>query len=170
MQNKNILFIPNSINFILINTPKQATIFLFSNFFFYTFIVHKFHIFYNTFLNYFEWQNYWTIKTYWQKIIKLWTFFFLKKYIILGRGFKLKKTKTSTYWNFNIAVRKQIFLKQIIIQKFSKKKFLLIYSSLSTHKHKCFNQVINQILNKNIFLKKIIKPIKYRFYLKKKKQ
>ena len=108
------------------------------------------------------------ITNFFQKLIKSWTSFFFSKYLITGKGFKLKKKKNLSIINFNTSHNFFFFQKILILQKLNKRKFLLIsLSSINLIKVK---QNFISLFIKNIFLKKNIKISRNFMLFKKKKQ
>jgi hypothetical protein len=161
-----IVFFNTKINYIIINS-KTTSLYLHTDQIFKLVKILKNNFIINFFLKYIHLNFQPKALNFIQKIIKSWTYFFFNKYIVVGKGFKLKKKKKLIIMNFNTSHNFLFFQKLLIFQKFNKKKILLISQSSNITKIK---QKINFLYIKNIFLKKNIKLSRSFVLFKKKKQ
>lgn len=162
-----IIFFNSKINFIIILNNLYTYIYIYI-YIKYNFLkILKNYIIINSYLKYICINKKIKSLIFFQKIIKSWTLFFLNKYLILGRGFKLKKKKYISIINFNTSHNFLFIQKKLIIQKINKKKFIII--SLFSNIFKIKQQFLLLFI-KNIFLKKNIKLGRSLVLFKKKKQ
>lgn len=165
-----LIFFNNYLNFTIIYHLQNSFSFLYiysqKNFSFIKILKNNFKI--NFYLKYIWFEKSLLITNFFNNLIKSWTSFFFNKYIISGKGFKLKKKKNSLIVNFNTSHNFFFFQKKFILQKFNKKKFLLI--SLTLNNSIKIKQNFISLFIKNIFLKKNIKINRSYVLFKKKKQ
>jgi hypothetical protein len=88
-----VVFFNTKINYIIIDN-KTLFIYIYINQVFKLIRVLKNNFILNYFLKYIYLQTSQKALNFIQKIIKSWTSFFFNKYIISGKGFKLKKKKS----------------------------------------------------------------------------
>ena len=164
--NSLVFFLPYYLNWTLIKNKKNLYFFFISNTNFYLWIPLKNFFFINKYLNYFLFNCNYYVLIYLRFFLYSWNSFFIKKFVVNGRGFKLKKKSFLSNWKYNKSHFKKLFLNKSIVLKNSKKKILLI------QKNYRYNNIfffIKNMYNRNIFLKKQIKFSRDYLFLKKKK-
>ncbi len=173
MDNKIIIFLPSYLSINIVkkknNNNNAATsaatyISIFNYFFFFKKIFHLF--FFNFYLFYILIISLKSSLNFYSNLFYSWENFFFKKFLILGKGFKLKKFFNFTSWKFNTSHFYNLWLFKSLLRKINKKKFIIISKK---NNDKYLNAFVNNIYTRNIFLKKKIKLLKNIIFLKKKK-
>lgn len=163
MDNNIIIFLPNYLQVNFIKWKNNYYIYIYNFFFFF---LKTYICFFNKYLNYILINNLKIYFSLFKNLFFSWEYFFILKYNIFGKGFKLKKYNKNSMWKFNKAHFKSLFLSNIVLQKIHKTRFFLF---LKNSKNKYLLTFFQTIYKKNIFLKKGIKLNRSFLILKKKK-
>lgn len=167
MDNKKIiLFLPYYLSWTVVRHKTNSYFFFLNSMNFFLWIPFKNIFFVNKLLNYFLFECSFYVLKFLNFFLYSWNSFFIKKFIINGRGFKLKKNINCSNWKYNKSHFTKLFLIKSIILKNSKKKLFLLQKNYRNNNIFFF---IKNMYNRNIFLKKQIKFSRDYLYLKKKK-
>lgn len=163
------IFLPNNINFIIL-TNKYIYLYNIKNFLLLN--LQNYNIFFNLSLNIIKLKkqliyNQKINKNFLNNFLFIWENFFFSKIYFIGKGFKLKKFKTSLYFNFNTSHINFILLKKLIIKKIQKKKLLIFSKNLNYLKQ--INKTIINIKKINPYTKRGLRKTKQIIYKKKNK-
>jgi len=163
------IFLPKNINFIYLNN-SYLYLFNLNNFLLINTL--KYNFFFNQYLNIIKLQK--NIinkkildKNFLNNFLFTWENFFFSKIYFLGKGFKLKKFKNTTYFNFNYSHINLLVTKKTIIKKIQKNK-LLIFSKNLTNLNSLSNLIVS-IKKINPYTKRGLRKTKQIIYKKRNK-